>query len=198
MRPASSSFWQITAILAVLGLGIFVVDSVGPQRAASAPTAAAATELKMYLRIEGIEGECTGDLHKGCMEVLAYDTIHIWGDPHVTEGGTGNELGLTVTRNIDKATPLLFDYCCRRTVIPTVTLELWREGGAVSQKVMVYTHHDSCMSAIRNVRSLAAADTPMEELTFTSATAEWSYTEYDASGKPKGDIRSTCDGFTRQ
>jgi type VI secretion system secreted protein Hcp len=200
MRFAQGSFWCVTVIVAIVGLGMFASHAGGPERAVSAPVSAAATEIKTYLRVDGIEGECTGDLHKGCMEVLAYETIHIWGDPHMTEGSTGNDLGtqsLTVTRNVNKATPVLASYCCQQTRIPTVTLEVWREGGPTAQKLMVYTHHECALNAIRNMKGLAD-EGPIEELTFTAAAAEWSYTEYDASGKSKGEVRSSCDGLSRK
>ncbi len=136
-------------------------------------------------------------MHKGCLAVQTYEQGHLWGDPHVTEGGTADDLRtiqLTVTRPADKVTPLLYERCCKRTPIKTVILELWREGGAASQKMMVYTHHECALNAIRNMKSLTA-DGPTEELTFTSAGAEWTYTEYDASGKVKGETHTQCDAL---
>ena len=202
MRAIEKFLWSVVPLLIVVLLAYFTVRS-RPQQAASAPVmpavpvTSAAAEIRMYLRIEGVEGEGTDDSHKGCLEVQTYEQGHIWGDPHVTEGGTTDDLRtirLTVTRPVDKVTPLLYERCCKQTPIRTVTLELWREGGAASQKLMVYTHHECALNAIRNMKGLTA-DGPTEELTFTSAGAEWTYLEYDASGKVKGETHTQWDGL---
>jgi YD repeat-containing protein len=39
------------------------------------------------------------------------------------------------------------------------------------------------------------SDGPTEELTFTCAGAEWTWTEYDASGKVRGETHTPCDGL---
>jgi type VI secretion system secreted protein Hcp len=190
MRSARKPVWYVVPVLAIAGLAFFTAGVRGPEEAACALAAAAAPEIKMYLRVDGVPGELTDDLHKGGMEVQAYEhQPHIWGDPHVTEGGKADDLRacrLTVTRPVNKATPALLLQYCKQTPIATVTLELWREGGATPQKIMVYTHHDVALNAIRNMKGLADSS-PTEELTFVCSSMEWSYTEYDANGKIKGE-----------
>lgn len=56
---------------------------------------------------------------------------------------------------------------------------------AAPQELMVYTGHDTLMPAIRNTENLTA-DGPTEEMTFTCSSMEWTYTDYDASGKAQG------------
>jgi type VI secretion system secreted protein Hcp len=192
MNSVPKPFRYGILVVTIAGLSLFAARAGGPDEAMSAPLAtAAADQIKMYLRVEGVQGELTDDLHKGCMEVQAYEhQPHIWGDPHVTEGGKADDLRacrLTVSHPVSKATPALLLQYCKQTPIPTVTLELWREGGALPQKTMVYTHHECALNAIRNMKSLTD-DAPTEELTFVCSGMEWSYTEYDAGGKPKGEI----------
>lgn len=201
MDSAQKRFWHVLPIVAVVGLFIFASRAGGPNQAVSAPmTIAAAPQIRMYLRVDGVQGELTDDLHKGCLEVQAYEhQPHIWGDPHVAEGGKTDDLRafrLTVTRPVNKATPALLLQYCKQTPIPTVTLELWREGGSVPQKMMVYTHHECALNAIRNMKGLMADDPPTEELTFVCSAMEWTYTEYDAGGKPKGETRAQWDSRT--
>jgi len=197
MKSAQQSLWHVVPIVAIVGLFIFASRTGGPSPAVSASlSATAAPEVKMYLRVDGVQGEFTDDLHKGCLEVLSYEQeATIWGDPHVSEGGSKN-FRLTVTRPVNKATPALYLQYCKQTAIPTVTLELWREGGATSQKMMVYTHHECALNAIRNMKSVAAGDPPTEELTFICTGTDWAYTEYDANGKLKAEIRTQWDGRT--
>ena len=59
---------------------------------------------------------------------------------------------------------------------------------------MVYTGHDTLMPIIRNMRSLTA-DGPTEELTFACGSLEWTYTDYDASGKPEGEIHAMAHPY---
>ena len=201
MDSAQKSLGRVLPVVAVVGLFIFVSRTGGPNQAVSAPTTiAAAPQIKMYLRVDGVQGELTDDLHKGCLEVQAYEhQPHIWGDPHVTEGGKPDDLRafrLTVSRPVNKATPALLLQYCKQNAIPTVTLELWREDGSAPQKMMVYTHHEVALNAIRNMKGLAADDPPTEELTFVCAAMEWAYTEYDVNGKPKPEIRTQWDSRT--
>lgn len=199
MKSAMRSLGRVLIVMVIVSLVVFVSRAGGPSQALSASfTAEAAPQIKMYLRVDGIGGELTDDLHKGCLEVRTYEHVpYIWGDPHITEGGKEDDLRagrLTVTKPVGSATPALLLQYCKQTPIRTVTLELWREGGPVPQKVMVYTHHDCAMNAIRNMKSAAADDPPLEELNFVFSRTEWVHTEYDANGKPKGETRAQWDG----
>lgn len=201
MNSAQKPIWRVLPIAAIAALFIFASRVGGPNPTVSAPmTITAVPQIKMYLRVDGVPGEITDDLHKGCLEVQAYEhQPHIWGDPHVTEGGKPDDLRafrLMVSRPVNKATPALLLQYCKQTPIPTVTLELWREDGSAPQKMMVYTHHEVALNAIRNMKGLAADEPPTEELTFVCAAMEWAYTEYDANGKPKGETRTQWDSRT--
>jgi len=196
VRGLQKFLWSVVPAVIVFVFIFLALRAGGPSEAVSAVAASGTSELRMYLRIDGIEGECTDDLHKGWLKVQTYEQEHIWGALHATEGGTDHGLRhvrLVVTRRKDKLTPVLQAHCGPQKPIPTVTLEVWREGGGVSQKVMVYTHHECAIDAVRNVKSLTTGGSA-EELTFTCASAEWSWMECDASGKPKGETHTQCDG----
>ena len=125
MRPVQKSAPYVVAVAAVIGLSFFAAQASGPEDALSA---AAVPQVRMYLRVEGVEGECTDQLHKGCMEVLSYEQgVDVWGDPYVSESGSGNDfrtLSLTVTRPLSKHTPSLFHKCCQQTKIGNISLEV--------------------------------------------------------------------------
>ena len=198
MDSAQRSFWRVLPVVAIMGLFIFASREGGPNPAVSAPMAITPVpQVRMYLRVDGVQGELTDDPHKGCLEVQAYEhQPHIWGDPHVTEGGKPDDLRafrLTVSRPVNKVTPALLLQYCQQTPIPTVTLELWREDGSVPQKTMVYTHHDCALNAIRNMKGLAADDSPTEELTFVCSAMEWAWTEHDENGTAKPEVRTQWD-----
>jgi type VI secretion system Hcp family effector len=197
VRAVERILWGVVPVVIVVALIFLAGRAEGPQEAVSAPVKAGPPETRMYLRLEGLEGGCTEDLHKGCLEVQSYEQSHVWGDPRATAGGstdTRRTVRLTVTRLADKLTPVLYARSCARRPIPTITLEVWREGSGLSEKMMVYTHRDGTISAIRNVKG-QLANGPTEELTFTCASAEWSWTGYGGSGKAQGETRTQSDGL---
>lgn len=200
MKSAQKSVWLVAAVLVLAGLASLTAGIRAGDGAAPALRAAAAPQIRMYLWVEGIPGEIPDGPHQGWMEVQAYEhEPNLWQDPDMTKGGPTGDLQafrLTVTRSVGAATPALLLSYCRQTLIPKVTLEVWREGGDTPQKVMVYTGHDAAMNAIRNLKSLTADGTPTEELTFLCSAMEWAYMEYDASGKPMGEIRTQWDSRT--
>ncbi len=186
MRAVERILWSVIPLVIVVALIFLAGRAEEPQQAVSAPVSVGPTETRLYLRIDGIDGECTDDLHKGCLEIQSFEQSDISTDPRGTRAGSDEKLRtmrLTVTRLADKLTPTLYTQFCTRQPIGTVTLEVWREGRGVSEKVMVYTHHDCAINAIRNTKSLMA-NGPIEELTFTCARAEWSWTECDPFAKP--------------
>jgi type VI protein secretion system component Hcp len=179
VRAVMRILWAVIPVLIVVALIVLAGRAEGPQTAVSAPVPVAPAQVRMYLRLEGIEGPCTSDLHKGCLEVRSFEQGYTWDDSHAAWGRAGGgrrTVQLTVTRLADKLTPVLYAQSCAHKPLPTVTLEVWREGGNVAEKTMVYTHHDCVLSAIR-AREGPGANGPTEELTFTCASAEWSWAE---------------------
>jgi type VI secretion system secreted protein Hcp len=169
----------VIPVVIVVALIFLAGRAEEPQQAVSAPVPAGPTEVRLYLRLDGLEGECTDDLHKGCLEIQSFEQSPVPDDSRVKQGGAGERLRtpqLTVTRLADKLTPTLYAQYRAHKPLGTVTLEVWREGGGVSEKMMVYTHHDCTLNAIRNMKSLMA-NGPIEELTFTCASADWSWTD---------------------
>jgi type VI secretion system secreted protein Hcp len=186
VRAVERILWSVIPVLIVVALIFLAGRAEGPQQAVSAPMPVGPTDIRLYLRIDGIDGECTDDLHKGCLGIQSFEQGDIASDPRVTQAGSGEKprtMRLTVTRLADKLTPTLYDRFVTHKPIGTATLEVWREGSGVSEKVMVYTHHDCVLNAIRNMKDLMA-NGPVEELTFTCARAEWSWTEGDPGAKP--------------
>jgi type VI secretion system Hcp family effector len=193
MKTVQRPLWYALPVAVIVGIALLAAYMGGPRRAMSAPTEGGWPEIRMYLWVEGIEGECEDALHKGYMEVLSYQhEIDVLRDANAA--GTHDEprlFQLTVTRPVNKVSPLLFAHCCQEVRIPTVTLELWYEG-AVSQKVMTYTGHDAVMASIRNLKSATADSVPTEEMTFVCAAMEWNCTDYDAAGRSQGEIHAQC------
>lgn len=144
----------------------------------------------MYLFVEGIPGEVTETNHKEWIEVLAYS--HNIQTPY--EVGTGRSAGsvehapLRITKMVDKASPKLYKECAEGKVIPLVELDF----------CMTNINRDVFYNIeLQNVRivsvqdfGVVSGDYPTETVSFTYEKFRWTYTEYDATGKPKGYVES--------
>lgn len=110
----------LIAVLSVL-LTVGVVVTGGPDAEVRAQGAAA----DYFLKIEGVEGEATHDLHPGEIEISSWS----WGATNSsTAVGSGSGAGkanfqdLTIVKKMDKSSPKLMLYCAQGRVIPTATL----------------------------------------------------------------------------
>lgn len=78
--------------------------------------------VDMFLKLDGVEGESQDDTYKGEIDILAWS----WGasqsgTTHVGPGGGAGKCAfqdISITKFIDKASPLLFQYCATGKHIP--------------------------------------------------------------------------------
>ena len=88
--------YRLALVLALLAAGTLVDASAG-----------------VFMKFDGIDGEATDDRHKGWIDVLSVS----WAMDKRVSPGSGLATGkrqhkpLTITKEIDKATPLLMQVC---------------------------------------------------------------------------------------
>lgn len=128
-----------------------------------------------YLKIEGIPGESTDAKHKDWIEVLSYN--HGLSQPASALARDGslvaarvNHQDFTITKRMDKASPLLAKALASGKHFPSITLSLRRAGGD-PQPYMRYVLHDCIITSIKPV----AGDVPMEQVSFNYAKIKWTY-----------------------
>ena len=121
----------------------------------------------MFIKIDGIEGESSDRAHKDEIDVISWS----WGEASTTrsvgERVMQPEMGagvLTVTRSVDKATPLLMNYCATGKPLATVL---------VIQGAETYKLSEVSMRCASN--SGATGDTPTEEVAFYYNKITFSY-----------------------
>ena len=153
-----------------------------------------------FLKIEGIPGESTEDIHKEWIEVLSYS----WGVSQPASGALSSggartaercdHEDFTVVKTLDKASPKLALYCCNGAHIAEVTLELCR-AEEDKQKIMEYKMSDVIVSSVSPGGSAQGGESlPLEEVSFSYGKIEWTYTELDhMTGKAKGDVKAYWD-----
>jgi len=157
------------------------------------------TAYEMYVHVSGIEGESTDDAHQHWIDVLSYS--------HGVSRPSGGSLSsgasrstersehedFTITKALDKSSPKLALYCCDGSHIAEVTLEVCRSSGE-KQEFMVYTMTDVIVSAVSVSGSVESGNArPVEEVSFNYGKIEWTYTEFDSTGKAKGTVESGWD-----
>jgi type VI secretion system secreted protein Hcp len=148
-----------------------------------------------FLKLNGIDGECTDDKHKNWIEVLSFScgVSQPLGQSRSGGGGAGGQRcdhsDFSIVKTLDKASPKLFLYTCNGTHIPDVTVALHRATGD-KQKYMEYKMEDVLVTGIRPGGSSQGGEPlPLEEVSFNYGKITWTYTATDhKTGKAAGDV----------
>jgi type VI secretion system secreted protein Hcp len=184
----------ITGVLAVAVIAVMGTAGRTALPPNTAPAAgpgsfvSAAAAVDMFLKIEGVDGESTNATHRGWIDIQSWS----WGVSQMGSGGAGG-LGpfgrltghVTLIKRIDKATPLLFKRCSDGTVMPLATIELARLGGG--QTYLKYELKEVLVSSIAH-GDMDGDGLPEETITLDFTGTKLTYTQFDASGKPVGQI----------
>jgi type VI secretion system secreted protein Hcp len=147
----------------------------------------------MFLHIEGLSGESKDSAHEEWIDVLSYS----WGvsQPGAASLSSGisrsaarsDHSEFSIVKLIDKTSPKLALYTCKGQHIEEVTLELvYAEGDR--NTYMVYTLENVIVASVQT--SGQSGGDPSEEVSFTYGSIKWTYTEFDGTGKAKGDVEA--------
>jgi len=138
--------------------------------------------IDAYLKIDGIQGESTDEKHAGWIEVLDYDfsIAQKVSRTASSAGGAGAERAdfseFTITKLLDKSSPLLAMACAEGRHIDSAVIELWRAGKV---KYMAYHFTDCLISA---VSTHGDGGFPEEEIALNVGRFELIYTQQSRSG----------------
>jgi type VI secretion system secreted protein Hcp len=169
-----------------------------------------------FLKLDGIDGESQDSKFKGQIDVLSF-SFHAnqGGTSHVGGGGGKGRVALgdlTITKNLDKASPALFQYCCSGQPITKAVLTS-RKAGKDQQPYYVVTMTDVLVSshATGNTGGDSPAAAPAgnpaaptsnipaddwlatESITLNYSTISIAYSEQAADGSVKGAITKGWD-----
>lgn len=140
-----------------------------------------------FLKIEGIDGESTDDLHAKWIEVQSFH--HGVNQPMSGASSTGGRTGgradfseFSIVKTIDQATPDLNIYCASGKHIPKIEVELCLASGD-KLPFMKYVLEDVVVSAVSPGGSSESGDIrPSEEVSFAYGKCKWEYTSIDQTG----------------
>ena len=142
-----------------------------------------------YLFLEGVPGESKATRHAGWIEIesVSFGAQKQTNTPVIL-------LPLTVSKNLDKATPQLFLHVANGRIIKNGMVELFREGRAAARFLQLKLG-DVRVSTLAQEGS--SGEVPYEYLSLDSKTIRWTYTEVRADGSALRDISATWNLATQ-
>jgi type VI secretion system secreted protein Hcp len=138
-----------------------------------------------FVKIDGIEGECSGQDHQGWIEVLYYKTKlnQNVSSTASSAGGASAERAdfsdFVITKNLDKASPKIALTCAEGTHIDTILIELCR-AGTDKVRVMEYKLTNCLISKVRSGGGEKIF--PMETIEINFGKIEWCYIQQKRRG----------------
>lgn len=158
------------------------------------PEAQKDPKYKMFIHIEGIDGESKDDEHEGWIDVQSYDHSVTQPVSDISGGRTTSKSehsDFSIVKELDKSSPKLALRVCDGQHIPSVVLELVNPDDT-RMKYMVYELRDVIISSVSPIGDPDSGARPLEELTLNYAEIGWTYTEYEGNwtspGKGAGDV----------
>jgi type VI secretion system secreted protein Hcp len=152
-----------------------------------------------FLKINGVPGESSDDLHKEWIEVLSY-SLGV-DQPKTASASSHGSLSAEranfhdfhVVKALDKASPKLFVACASGQHFPDATLEICRAGGD-KQPFMEYKLTDVIVTSLRPGGTGKGESVPLEEVSLSYGKIEWKYTQTKvAGGKGSGNVAAGWD-----
>ena len=145
----------------------------------------AAPASDMFLLLEGIPGESADSRHKDWIDIIAFTKAMSRSQTNLTF----SELWLQ--KDQDKSSPLLALRAANGARIPRAVLELIHPGETRLRFYQVVLSN----STVRTwqIGGSAGQDKPSEAVGLNYEWISWTYTEFDATGRRRGDISAYWD-----
>lgn len=142
--------------------------------------------VDMFIKIDTIKGESLGDKHVGEIDVLSWSWgMSQTGTAHMGPGaGSGkvNVNDLSLTKRVDRATPVLMTACCTGSHLASAVLVVRKAGGNALEYLKI-TMEDILVSAVTTGGS--GGDSVLTEnvtLNFAKVKVEYIPQKKDGSG----------------
>jgi type VI secretion system secreted protein Hcp len=113
--------------------------------------------IDMYLKLESVEGESIDDGHAKEIDLLSANFGAT--QTGTSHSGTGSGAGkvsmqdLVITKKVDKASPILFWFCCNGTHITKGTLTVRKAGGKSPLEYLVISFENILVSGFQQTGS---------------------------------------------
>jgi type VI secretion system secreted protein Hcp len=149
--------------------------------------------FKGEVLIEGPDGALEGPRENGTS--LVYEFVHEVYLPYETETnrvqGSRRITAFSLTKDIDKITPILYQYCCQGTKLKTVTIVLYKIKESQEVPYFNYILENVTIVAVRNFMPTTKSKENenvghLEEVKFMAEKFTWNNEPTDADGRKGG------------
>lgn len=149
--------------------------------------------VDIFLKIDGVKGESRDAKHAGEIDVLDWNWgMNQSGSSHVaTGGGSGkvNVRDITLTKKVDRSSPVLVKYCCNGQHFANAQLTV-RKAGGKPVEYLVLKIKDLLISKIDTGGS-RSDDTVTENVTLNFAQFDLIYTPQKPDGSPDATVEQS-------
>lgn len=150
----------------------------------------------IYLVLDGIPGESTSKQVPGSIELVSFNhgvSMPLTGNQSDVGRTTGRcvHQDMTVSKRMDKTTPVLNLYCSGGKTIKNAQIRVF---GAVDDGSTVEYYNIKLEDLLVSSVSISAGggDRPFETVTFNYNSIAWTYVQHDHdAGKPGGNVAHT-------
>lgn len=141
-----------------------------------------------YLKIEGVEGEATDNRHQGWIQVLSFQNA-LQAPSAAASRAAFSDLCLEAF--VDKSTPVLKQSCAAGRHIPSATLELITADANRARLYQIVL--SNVLVSVANTSASTDQGSASEVVCLNFGQIYWTYSEFDASGRPKSDLKAWWD-----
>jgi type VI secretion system secreted protein Hcp len=143
--------------------------------------------VDMYLRIDGINGESKDSQHPDRIQVLSWS----WDVSQTGTAGVGGGLtagkvehhDIVIRKLLDKATPVLYKFCCNGNHVASADLYVRKAGGGDQALEYLVIHFEDLIITSFNLGGLPQADQIEEVIKLTYSKVTITYTPQDKAGQ---------------
>ena len=149
--------------------------------------------VDLFLKIDGIDGECTKKGHENEIDIMSFAFGAVQHGSFHT-GGTGGGSGkaeitdVAVSKSVDKASPKLFAACAAGTHIKEVLIVSQKAGDGKAALVYYKIKMEDVIVSSTQNQGTSSGDAISEQVVFNCAKLTFDYQPQSASGGKDGGI----------
>ncbi|MBN2589826.1 MAG: type VI secretion system tube protein Hcp [Sedimentisphaerales bacterium] len=148
----------------------------------------------IFIFFDGVSGEVQESGYEGWCKVVTFKQGQIM----IKDGGSGRSTSdvvfddITILKPLDKASPKLAEAVCTGRIIRTVKIDVRKILNSTNQTTFYKYELGNAMVTSYSVSGSSQADElPVENITLSFEQIKATYTEFDDTGKAKGNIEYT-------
>lgn len=158
----------------------------------------------IFVKFDGLDGECRESGHEGWIQIEAF-SHHLAAiiDRMASSGTGGSSVGaaehgdISITKNLDSSSLPIMAKCCAGQSFATVEIDMMAASSGTeatpTQRFLGIVLTDVVIASVNYSDSASAGGRPMENLELNYKKIEWTYSPYDDTGAPTGDITKYWD-----